>query len=60
MQFHLSVVLAYLDPGSGSFIVQILIASLLGSALMIKAFWRQITGIFRRGNSPAQEESQDQ
>ncbi|MBN1309984.1 MAG: hypothetical protein JXB30_01105 [Anaerolineae bacterium] len=50
MQFHFSAVLAYLDPGSGSFIVQILIASLLGSALMIKAFWRQITSIFRRKN----------
>jgi hypothetical protein len=51
-----SIVLAYLDPGSGSFIVQILVATLLGSALMIKAFWRQITSKFRRGSAPAADE----
>ncbi|MBN1429927.1 MAG: hypothetical protein JXB07_16275 [Anaerolineae bacterium] len=60
MQFHLSVVLGYLDPGSGSFIIQILIASLLGSALMIKAFWHRIVGVFRRDNPLTPEESQDQ
>ena len=34
--------LAYLDPGSGSYLIQILIATLLGGAFVIKAFWRQI------------------
>jgi hypothetical protein len=56
---HLSVVLGYLDPGSGSFIIQIAIAALLGGAFMIKAFWHQIVGLFRRGPVPAQEEPQE-
>jgi hypothetical protein len=33
---------AYLDPGTGSYIFQILIASLLGAAFAIKVFWLRI------------------
>lgn len=40
--------LAYLDPGSGSYLIQLLIATLLGGAFIIKAFWRQISGFFIR------------
>jgi hypothetical protein len=32
----------YLDPGSGSFIIQILIASLLGVGLALRAYWTKI------------------
>lgn len=39
-------VLAYLDPGSGSYLIQILIAALLGGGFAIKAFWKQISGFF--------------
>ncbi len=49
---YVSLLLGYIDPGSGSFIIQLIIAGLLGSALAIKAFWRQITGVFRRGKAP--------
>ena len=35
---------AYLDPGTGSFIIQILAASALGGLFAIKTFWRNITG----------------
>jgi hypothetical protein len=48
---HPSFVLAYLDLGSGSFIIQVLIATLLGSAVLIKTFWRQISAFFRRGQT---------
>lgn len=44
----LNAKLAYLDPGSGSYLIQILIAALLGSAFVIKGFWKQITGFFMR------------
>lgn len=60
MPFHPSFVLAYLDPGSGGFIIQIVLAALLGGAFMVKAFWRQIVGLFRRDASSSEEESQDQ
>jgi hypothetical protein len=44
---------AYLDPGSGSFIYQILIASLLGAGVAIRMYWRKIKGFFAR--RPARE-----
>jgi hypothetical protein len=31
----------YLDPGSGSFILQILLAALLGGAYAIKVYWKK-------------------
>jgi hypothetical protein len=34
--------LAYLDPGSGSFMIQILIAALLGIGVAIRASWGKI------------------
>jgi len=33
---------AYLDPGTGSYILQMVIAALLGAALAIKIYWRRI------------------
>lgn len=39
---------AYLDPGSGSFILQLLIASLVGAAFIIKTYWRRINGYIRK------------
>lgn len=54
---HGSLVLAYLDLGSGSFIIQVVIATLLGSAVLIKTFWKQITGIFRRGTPATADDS---
>lgn len=41
---------AYLDPGSGSFILQVLIASLLAGMLFFKTIWRKITGVFRKSD----------
>ena len=34
--------LAYVDPGSGSFILQALVATLAGAAVVINAYWRKI------------------
>ncbi len=34
---------AYLDPGSGSFVVQVVVASFLGIAFTVKTFWHSIT-----------------
>jgi hypothetical protein len=36
----------YLDPGSGSYIIQILLAALLGGAFAIKMYWRKIKSFF--------------
>jgi len=40
--------LAYLDPGSGSFVFQILISALLGAAVVLKTSWRRIRDFFTR------------
>jgi hypothetical protein len=36
----------YLDPGSGSFLIQLLLAALLGGAFAIKIYWRKIKALF--------------
>lgn len=33
---------AYLDPGTGSYIFQILLAALLGALFSLKMFWKKI------------------
>ena len=39
---------AYIDMGSGSMMIQILVASLFGSLFWLKMFWSRVTGpIFR-------------
>jgi hypothetical protein len=48
---------AYLDPGSGSFLIQLVIAGLLGAALAVRMSWARIKGIFRRKDvSPPDDE----
>jgi hypothetical protein len=34
--------IAYIDPGSGSYFFQILIGGLLGAAVALKLWWRRI------------------
>ena len=33
---------AYIDPGTGSYVIQVIIASVLGTSFAIKIFWRKI------------------
>ncbi len=40
--------LAYLDPGSGSIIVQAVVAGLAGVAVVMKVGWRRLTSRFQR------------
>ena len=37
----------YLDPGSGSYIFQLIIAALVGGAFVIKLYWKKISALFR-------------
>ena len=48
----------YLDPGSGSFIIQILIAALLGIAVAIRASWGRIKRLFG-GKTKSEDEDDD-
>jgi hypothetical protein len=40
---------AYLDPGSGSMLIQLLLGGFAGLAVIIKLFWRRILDLFRAG-----------
>jgi hypothetical protein len=40
---------AYVDPGSGSFILQALVATAAGAAVAINAYWSKIKRVFGRG-----------
>jgi hypothetical protein len=48
--------LPYLDPGSGSIIIQILIASLLGLGIALRVSWSRIKTLF---GGKAKSEDQD-
>jgi hypothetical protein len=50
--------LPYLDPGSGSFLIQLLIAALLGLAVAVRASWGKIKGWF--GIKPKTDEDHDE
>ncbi len=39
---------AYLDPGSGSMALQILLATALGAVYAVRAYWRKIRARFTR------------
>lgn len=39
---------AYIDPGTGSYLLQILVAALLGGLFAVKIFWGNIKGFFKR------------
>ncbi len=38
----------YLDPGSGSFLLQILIATIAGAGIFIVTYWRKVKAFFMR------------
>ncbi len=35
-------ILAYIDPGTGSIILQAIVASVVGAAIAVKLFWHKI------------------
>ena len=40
---------AYLDPGTGSYVFQLLVVGLAGSLFLIKIYWKKIVGFFTKG-----------
>jgi hypothetical protein len=50
---------AYLDPGTGSYIIQIALAALVGALFAVRLFWGRIKAFFRRLFSKEKEEEQD-
>ena len=48
--------LAYIDPGSGSFIVQALVATAAGLAVAARRYWTQIRAFFGLPAAPSEDE----
>ena len=44
--FFNSNLYGYIDPGTGSFIIQMLIAGFVGGVYALKVFWKQASGYF--------------
>jgi len=49
---------AYLDPGSGSFILQILLASLLGGLFVMRSYWGKLWNFLRKVIGKQQDEDE--
>jgi hypothetical protein len=43
-----SIAHAYLDPGTGSYVVQLLIGTVLGGLFALGVFWRRVVASFKR------------
>ena len=50
--------LLYVDPGSGSYLVQMIIAAVLGALFYFKSIWWKIRSFFTRNkpNDPSNKE----
>jgi hypothetical protein len=46
---HTCCYLLYIDPGSGSYLVQMIIAGVLGALFYFKTLWWKIKSFFTRG-----------
>ncbi len=57
----LSTLPAYMDPGTGSYVLQVLIAALLGAAFVVKMYWTKIKlgirNLFNKDGSKPGDES---
>ena len=51
-----STAFAYLEPGTGSMIVQLLLGGLAGLVVVLKMYWERLRALFgvRRSNKPTE------
>lgn len=54
----LAAIFAYLDPGSGSFLLQLAIAAVVGIAVVLRTQWTKIKKLF--GGKSQSNEDQDE
>ncbi len=51
---------AYLDPGSGSYLLQILIATFVGGLFALRASWGKLGNFFRRRFNQGKDSTSDE
>jgi len=52
--------IAYLDPGSGSFFIQLAISALVGMAVVVRSQWSKIKKILGGKSSKSKEEDENE
>lgn len=57
---HFSNQRPYLDPGSGSILIQLLLAGLLGAGILLRASWSRILMLFKRGKQDQTDDGEDE
>jgi hypothetical protein len=50
----------YLDPGSGSFLIQLLIAAIAGASIAIGANWSKIKRLLGKKKNKAETDEEDE
>jgi hypothetical protein len=56
---HPLISLLYLDPSSGSILLQLILASLLGIGVAVRIFWRKIRGVFNKSSQSTESDELD-
>jgi hypothetical protein len=51
--------LLYVDPGSGSYIIQVIVAAVLGAAFWIKMSWHRVKAFFTGRKIKTEKEKED-
>ena len=52
--------LAYLDPGTGSMLVQLIVGGAAAAGVALKLYWRRFTRLFRRNKAELGSAEPDQ
>ena len=55
----LSVILLYVDPGSGSYLIQVIIAAIFGAWFWLKGYWWKVKNYFSK-SKPADKDEEPQ
>jgi hypothetical protein len=55
----IKIILLYIDPGSGSYLVQMIIAGVLAGLFYFKNLWWKMKSFFTRGKKENESEKDD-
>jgi len=58
--FHLISIQPYLDPGSGSILLQLLLAALLGAGVILRSQWSKIKSLFGNKDDSKEDEGDEE
>lgn len=57
---ELPIILAYLDPGSGSMLLQLILAAMLGFGILFRSQWSRIKSLFKRKDETGKDDQNDE